>query len=463
MIIKVHNPNYFSVVKDKFFSGKRLVRSCRACAVEELDFFSRQYSQNKDFGFENAFNLMEKILPETERREGNLFYKFSTKISNKFMEKIRRVFYDSSSLDKTAELVVPESCSMKKISNMHSDDIISHNRDLIRNIIGTSTASSFLHMNKYRKLLSGSYLCNLFSQKSKIINIFAKYLSKSRGNYDFVYTKDEIKYLRNLAVKYDAINNLMEENGIRTKEIETLLFSNIKPLSKGMLLPNNDVIISKTSVFDKQSGGQKPAIITFANTNLGYRFKLYRSIEGLIEKKDKIKKQFYYFLKTDNTKAINNLNKKIANEISSTGIAEVFVDVNTRATMLKKMEEGGLSKDIIESTLIDDEKFYYLHNLRNFNPQRYFNVSKILILELKKFGNVNNIKTAIIEALAYANVKHSPVGLYLRAGCIPLSETREKIEKQIYKNPSGFDYKKNVWLKYNIYDRIKSLSERGVL
>lgn len=450
MIIKVRNPNYFPAVKDKFFSGERLVRSCRACALEEFDFFSRQSSQNKDLGFKNAFNLMEKILPETERRGDNLFYKISTKISNKFMEKIRRVFFDSSCEDKTVGITLPELCFAKKLSNTYSNGIISHQRDLIRDIIGTNTASSFVHINNYRKLFSGSDTNKLFFQKSKIINVFAEFLNRSKGNPDFIYTKEEIKYLRNLAVKYDAINSLMEENGIRTKEIETLLFSNLKPLSKGMLLPNNDVIINKTSVFDKQSVRQEPAIITFANTNIGYRFKLYRSIEDLIEKKDRIKKQFYYFLKTDNIKAINNLNKKIANKISSTEIAEVFVDVSTRTNMSKIMKDGGLPKNVIESTLMDDEKFYYLHNLRNFNIQRYFNVSKNLILEMKKFGKMNNIKTAIIEALAFADVKHSPVGLYLRAGCIPLSETRENIEKQIYKNPSGFDYRKNVWLKYNL-------------
>ena len=90
--------------------------------------------------------------------------------------------------------------------------------------------------------------------------------------------------------------------------------------------------------------------------------------------------------------------------------------------MQKKMEESKLFTPQKITTLLEDgDSFYYLHNLKNFALDRYYDISKPLISCLKLFGENNNIKTTFLEALAYNNVKHSPVALYMHAGCKPLS------------------------------------------
>lgn len=410
---------------------------------------------------ENVNRLVEKSVMNTRRAGDFVYYKSKRLLTKSLLKKIKLEYINLKNLYNAAKnsqkLILPYlnenyTCAMideKPVLYRENDNIFVHPRDRLKNIIGETLDSDYEKMNLFINILNKNSLKELLKKKNDILkNIQASNIS-SVDCQDFRYSKNEMQRLKILATKYDMINNLLEYNGIFTKDIETLLFSNLKPDTKlGDILPNGDKILACTKTYDREKRAEISSIITFANTIFGYRFKTYAYNTSLISKISKYQKQYLYFSKLENIEAINNLNNKISYEINNSEIGEVYLEIADKNTMIKKMKEENLfSQNQIENLLNDDEKYYYIKNLKNFNINKFYNIAVPLIKCLKEFGNKNNIHKAFLEAQAFYNVKHSPIFLYLKMGCKPISHTREDIEKDIH---NGYDYKKNVWLVYEM-------------
>ena len=107
---------------------------------------------------------------------------------------------------------------------------------------------------------------------------------------------------------------------------------------------------------------------------------MYRNDRNFLDYIPKLKKQYKYFIRTGNIDGINALNKKCIEVIKDYEIGEVFVDINNRWAMQNKMKESGIfSDDKIDNILANGKCFYYIHNLKNFNSKKYYNISSELI------------------------------------------------------------------------------------
>ncbi len=339
----------------------------------------------------------------------------------------------------------------KQVYTFFSDSVIMSPRLLVHYIKGENTVSHHNNVNNLRKIYSSCSIDELFNKKKEILAEFCEYTNTDYLVPDYKFSKAKIKRLKHLTEKYDAIDDLLRKHNIHTSAIEALFYSGIEKCSKaGDILPNKDIMLGFSNVYDRNLKKNIPAILSFANTDVGYRFKSYRYDEDLILNIEKYKKQVAHYIKTKNYKSINDLDNKILEYLKKIEVSEVYIEPKDMAELRKEMEKcPDMTAEKIAEVLNNSKNdiVYYLKNLKNYNIKRYYNASIPLIKCLKEFGKTNGINEAYTEALAFNNVQHSPVGMYIRNGFEPISVSMEEIEKELY-SKAGFDCKRSVWLVY---------------
>lgn len=463
-----YNKNFKSMYK--LHNAYNLRAKCGVYPSEDLKYYDNvkmhlfsNYSNSYSYNF---LSLLEKIntivsqaLINTVQRGIFLYYKNNTKITSRLLKKIKfenlkfNIIDNINNSNKILYLPNVNFCIKNKTPKLlqygKNDSYFIHPREKLNYIIkGYNNENNF--SQKYARMLDNISLQELIKKKNNVIKKIISYLDKSDDTYDFIFSKDELNKIQILAKKYDTIEHLLISNGINTSSIEALIFNKIplNNLAPGNKLPNGDIIIKRTQIYDKQKKANTDAILTFANTDRGYRFKAYKYNKNVYKLISTIEKKYNYYIQTNNLKDINNLNAKLSQLIKDNEIAEVYLEEYSQKEMKKLIsEDNSVPVNILEKVLQNNEKYYYIKNLKNFNLQRFQNVSVPLINCLKEFGKLNNIKKVFIEALAFNNVKHSPVFLYLRMGCVPISCQKKDLEKFLH---SGYDYKKNVWLMYEL-------------
>ncbi len=455
--------------KYKQCNAYNLRAKCGVFANTELDYCNKIkqqiLSENCIPSSNHFFSLLKQInvivaqtLKTTVNKGMFLYYDNRENITSELLKKIRLASFKSdvaesiNNSNKTVFLPYINTClkneSYKVIQYNNKDSYIIHPREKLNSVIKDNNCDVNF-CQKYNKMLIKKSLREVINIKNDINKKILTYISKSDNNYDFIFSKDDLQKLKLLANKYDVIQNLLVSNGINTTHIESIIFNNKdNRLNIGDKLLNGDTILHKLTIYDKQKKTNIDAILTFANTDRGYRFKIYKDETFLLNQVPNISKQYKHYVKTNDVNNINKLNSKLFNLIKDNEIAEVYINEYNKKEMKELMFEDNLVPEKkIEQLLQKDDKYYYIKNLRNFNLQKFQNISLPLIAALKEFGRINNVNKAFLEALAFGNIKHSPVFLYLHAGCIPISCPKENLEKFLH---SGFDYKKNVWLMYKM-------------
>jgi len=454
--------NYWT---DKSVSINNLIKMCGTWPKEDFDYYMKKrvelsmQSENALDFFELSKKNIKNFLQKNNINTSDI--KYLTQITKKILNYVRHNNFSKNDFLQNLDhqiysITIPFINkhflnANKKNTSKISDNPLNHKRYNVMKFIGMPTASDFHKEKEYHKKFIRPDFKSLLLQKNKFLEQFSRLIENSNYQSEFRYSKREIQKLRSLVKKYDAVNNALLMNKINTYSIDSLIFSRLDfNLTPGDILPNNDIVIKCSNIYDCELKKYISTIVTFANTNDGVRFKMYRNDRNFLDYIPKLKKQYKYFIRTGNIDGINALNKKCIEVIKDYEIGEVFVDINNRWAMQNKMKESGIfSDDKIDNILANGKCFYYIHNLKNFNSKKYYNISSELINCLKEFGAVNNIYRVFLEALAYGDTKHSPIALYLHAGCKPISENLEDIEKDIY-NHNGYDYTKNVWLEYKI-------------
>ena len=453
----------------KLNNAYNLRAKCGVFASEDLKYYDniKQHlldnSQNKYS--KNFLTLLTKInsivsqsLTDTVQKGIFLYYKSNAVISSTLLKKIRfenLKFNTLNNISHSNEIVyLPyinssiKNKTPKILQYGYPDSYIIHPRTKLNFIIKDNNEKDF--SQKYTQMLTNTPLQELIKKKNNIIKKINAFLDKTDGTYDFIFSKDELQNMQVLANKYDAIESLLIHNGINTSSIEAVIFNKInrKKFIPGTKLPNEDTIVRMIQIYDKQKKANTNAFLTFANTDRGYRFKAYKYDKDLYKQIPMIERKYKHYVKTNNINHINNLNMKLSQLIKDNEIAEVYLEEYNQKEMKKLIsEDNSVPINLIEKVLQNNEKYYYAKNLKNFNLQKFQNVSTPLINCLKEFGRKNNVRKAFLEAFAFNNIKHSPVFLYLRAGCIPISCQKKDLEKFLH---SGYDYKKNVWLMYEL-------------
>lgn len=455
--------------KYKQCNAYNLRAKCGVFANTELEYCNKIKQQilNKSCkpSSNHFFNLLKQIniivaqtLKTTVNKGMFLYYNNRENITSELLKKIRLASFKSDVAESISNsnntVFLPyintylKNESYKVIQYNNKDSYIIHPRAKLNSVIKDNNCD-INFCQKYSQMLMKKSLSELINIKNDINKKTLTYLSKSDNTYNFIFSKVELQKLKLLANKYDVIQNLLVSNGINTTHIETIIFNNKENgLNIGDKLFNGDIVLRKTQIYDKQKKSNIDAILTFANTDRGYRFKIYKDETFLFNQTSNIIKRYKHYIKTGDVNNINKLNLNLFNQIKDNEIAEVYINEYNKKEMRKLLtEDNSVPEERIEQFLQENEKYYYIKNLKNFNLQKFQNVSLQLITSLKEFGRINNVNKAFLEALAFNNIKHSPVFLYLRAGCIPISCQKENLEKFLH---SGFDYKKNVWLMYEM-------------
>lgn len=468
--VSLKTKNYRPILSRRRFPNVfDLTSQCGVWSKNDLDYFYKKKEELSKLSdndakqiytslLQNINNIASKYLKNISGFGKFLYYDKKEFLPQKLLKEIKEELLKFKIVSNFESINAPSTVNLpyinrdykaenqnKKILMYNShDNILSHPRDILKSIIKDTKPYSCA---KFYQMFSNKNLSELIHLKNKILEEISLYTNKNSQTYDFIFSKEELKKLSHLAAKYDSIQNLFEQNGIHTKEIETLLFSQTKLNEQPTELHNN-IPLTFTQIYDKKKKTKIPAIITFANTDIGYRFKIYQYDKNLFLNIQNTKKQYMHFARTGNIKNINAMNSKISDYTNNSEIGEVFVEISNKADLKQKMLDNNLmNSETIDETLGDDNLFYYLKNLKNYNVNRFFNVAQPLISTLKEFGKNNKVHKVFLEALAFNNVKHSPLALYLKAGCIPISENVKDLEKEIHR---GFDYKKGVWLMYKL-------------
>lgn len=470
--LKLYSPKHkYSVNKRKFFVASDLLWRAGVYPKEDKQRIYNNtpkiLNQTHTKNIKELYNLatytinkiVETNIRNTKRRGNFVYYRGPIDLTQKLLAKIKKeylIFKRLSSntiIDNPQYIVLPyinnktDLFNPKPILYSENDNIFQHPRDKIKNIIGEKTKSDCNKIKQYKSIMTKKTLQSLILYKNQILKKIDSYCIHSTNDYDFIFSKKELQHIKLLALKYDVLNDLLESNGISTYNIETILYNKVaRHIKQGDCLPNGDILIKNTNTYDKLNKRMLPSIITFANTTRGYRFKTYYFDLNYLGTIPNFQKQYVFYTKLGNKTAINLLNYKIAQYINNTNISEVYIETLDKKSMEDKLAESNFfTKNQILELLGDDKKFYYIKNLKNFNVNRFYNVSFPLIKCLKEFGAKNNINKAFLEAQAFNNIKHSPIFLYLKMGCKPLSHTEEELKEKLHK---GVDYRENIWLMY---------------
>lgn len=432
------NINFTNNTKNRYSNAYDLAIKSGVFSIEQYTAKQENLTHkniSKQEFLSNVNNIIENTFSQTKKMGSFLLYKADKHISTKLLKKL-----------KLERLKMDFDNETKPLPYRENDSYLIHPRNNIKYIIGENTNKNFCNIKNLTKLYSKVPVKKLLINKNNILRQLSVYT-----NYNFfpdnTFYNNELQNLQNLADKFDAITNILIKKHIFTENIEYLLYSNIsKELKIGSFLPNKDKIIDFSQIYNKKNKSYQKTFITTTKTDRGIRFKTYL-YDDIIDNITKYRKQYNHFINTNNIKEINNLNNKMYSIIKNSEIAEVYIEICDKNEIQKKMNESGLiNPKNIETLLENENKFYYIKNLKNFNNKIFYNSSHSLIKALKKFGENNNIKKGFLEALAFNNSKHSPVALYLKVGCKPISENEEILKAKISK---GFDYKKNVWFVYN--------------
>lgn len=326
--------------------------------------------------------------------------------------------------------------------------LLEHPREKIKEIIGENIASDNKKIIKTANLYSNSSITNLLKLKFELNNSLAESYHRF-SNKKILEDFTEIKKIKDLALKYDSINFLLESNNIHSCNIESILNSSINlNANEGNVLSNKEIVLKKIEINDKELKKKIPAIITYLNTDKGLRFRIY----NIDINKELIQNKIKHYIKTENFSEINSINSRINTFINNIKIGEVFIEKLDYSKLKKEMDSNPISKyeDLREwSNKTENFDAYYIKNLQNFNPKKYYGIAKTLINTMKEFGKINNIKKAIMESMSFNNATHSPTYLYMRAGCVPISNNNDSLIKQ-YQNNDKLDIKKPIWLEITL-------------
>lgn len=396
--------------------------------------------------------IFQQFFSNTNMISTMLIYSTIDKITKKLLHKIKSYKLNQFSLStlnavNTARTITLYPSNVEYTLSKHNqkqlpvstkEPLFIHPRDIIQNIIGFQNSDNI--KKESAKIYTKQNPQYLIEMQQSILKEFSEYIRKKGNTQNFVYTNADFQQLKSLIVKYDTLCNTLAQHNISVKSIETMLFHPLMPdkINIGDILPNSDIIIDKTKVFDLEEKKKIPVIMTFANTNSGYRLKMYRYDEEIPKLINKIKKQYNLYIKQHRYDKINDLNTYCSKFIKSSEVAELFFQEKSYDEMFEILHNTNLiSDDTIKQHLasnIRNKNFVFLRNLKNYNINKYYNVSLPLIKNLKSIILNNDFGDCFINALAYNNVKHSPAGLYLRAGCEPISHSKEEIMTML-RNP----------------------------
>lgn len=449
--------------KPKYSFARDFINSTGLFVQEDLlkvQAIQKNYSQNSlpdiramfQKSIDSTLRLIQDFFTDTRFIGSLLIYNNEQPPTAKLLKMIKQMRLKQHALSALLINATPREIAFPKIEKVFNinqniknlpistkENLLEHPINIAQNIVGTiNKPINKLNADLYKHKDAGT----LLKIKYDIVKKVSAFIKEKGSNKNFKYKKEELTELRKLIVHYRRINDILSQNNIHTENIESLIFHPMFPqnIKVGDELPNSDTVINVLKINDKIDNKKVDAIMTFANTNSGYRLKLYRQDKDMFDKLSNISKLYRQYIQTRNFEKLNQLNIACKKHIDNTEIAEIFFQEKSKEEMRRILAEPNLiSREKIEELLVDNEQFIFTRNLKNYNVNRYYNVSFPLISSLRWVIDNNNFSDVFINAFAYNNVKHSPAALYIRAGCEPISHTKDEILELLKKEDKAVE------------------------
>ncbi len=264
-----------------------------------------------------------------------------------------------------------------------------HPRDKAVNLTGILVKEDYEKIKEYETKFAKLSTKKQLKKKENVLKDLNKMLLRPEADFIGAFSEKQLGKLRELVIKYDALNNIDTKN-TTTKKLETILYRTKLPkdIKIGSYINGLGLVVNRIDI-NTSDGTKFPAIILFSNKNAFNSFRVY------------------------DLQKLNNITSQ--KEEKSALISEIEFKLTPNNT-------------------------YFVRNFRNFDTRSYPDAGKIVGIQLIKLFIEKDLKPIEFEALAFAESKRSPVNYYRRFGFKPLSHTQEEIEKILKENNGRFPY-----------------------
>lgn len=333
-------------------------------------------------------------------------------------------------------------------------------------LIGEFSEEEQKNINKNAKSLKQKNISILKIEKQREIalNKVNAFISVVNFSQNEVLSNLRLDKLRKNLFQYEVLDKALSDNKIFSKEIEAIVANSVKKLSTanvGDFVDDIGLIVQKTTVYDKNKGGNIPCIVIFNKEKKDFSFKLikidydseerisefakkYENIKRLLESKNQTESQ----VKLDELK---NEASQILESEKNIDIAKVhfnIVPIGNIKGFLAEMRQPEKIEKLIEAIRAENSnisKIPLVIDFINFNPERYSDAGKKVVLPLIHLLKEHNCNNIVMKALAMGENKKSPLPMYLHAGFKPISPSEEEIAK-VLKNHQSWDPKIPVYM-----------------
>ncbi len=276
----------------------------------------------------------------------------------------------------------------------------------------------------------------IIREKLKILDKIVNLHNGHKIYFEGSFTNKELDNIKELAIKYRALNDVQKSRGLFTKNIETLLYAQPIPenIKKGDYAEGIGYVVNRIKMDNEDF------IITFSEINKTYTFSLYKLNElnnttNILEN----------IPKTLSIEDVNDLNKQAKSVIDSEKEIIAQIGFQVKSDGYKNLKHSNNYNDKNLKQILDNNTDYiYISDFSNNYPHKYCKAGKIIGIQLLKFLKERNCFPLFLTADTYKGSKHSPVSMYLRAGFKPISYSVEELKNKMSTNKSRFPENKKV-------------------
>ena len=319
-----------------------------------------------------------------------------------------------------------------------------HPVDKILKICGDYYADEMKKIAETEKVFETKTVQEIWKEKEIILNKIYKIFEKTNPDFMGNFSDREMKKLKELSVKYTALNNCQKQKGYFSKNIETLLFSRTKKIEKG------EYIDGVGLVTDKMVVDNKPVFIVFSDDYKRHGFKMYD--ENIYKKYEDFLQKLPKEVSLEDLNKLNSNAQAFITQSKNALISEIHFEVidKIRLKQLIKIEKTMSSKinDLIEK----NDELYFISSYRNYKKKEFPSAAKLLGVRMLKLLKEKNGYPLFLRAQAYGS-NHSPVSLYLRVGFEPISKTQEQVRNIMDANHSEY-INKPLYMYAENFDKI---------
>lgn len=278
------------------------------------------------------------------------------------------------------------------------------------------------------------------AKKNKTLNKIISIFSSDNFLKNGILTKIEFEKLRKNVFQYEILDRALCNNGMFSKEIESVSANAHIKLSAakiGDFIDGIGLVVQQTMIHDKNKGKEIPCLVVFNKEKKDFSFKLLK-------------------IDTDHENAASDISKVYQNSNSQPFVvsAEQLSELDKKAKAIIEAEKElliakvyfnvlpiqnikGFLKDINNPEKVESifnklseenvKKVALVINFINADSKKYYEGGRKVVLPLIHLLQKNDCNYIFMTSHAIGENKKAPLPMHIRAGFEPISPTREEI------------------------------------